>query len=66
MKGLKTIRKTIYLTENHAAWEQSLRKALEEEHILFSSGMSEAGWMRLIFEAGLQTLTHEARLSQEA
>jgi len=65
MKQPKNIRKTIYLTEHHQVWQDTLRKALEEEHILFSSGMSEAGWMRLIFEAGLRSLTHEARLSQE-
>jgi len=25
----------------------------------------DAGWYRIIFEAGLSALTHEARLSQE-
>lgn len=65
MKQPKNIRKTIYLTEHHQVWQETLRKALEEEHMVFSSGLSEAGWYRIIFEAGLSALTHEARLSQE-
>jgi len=56
---MKKIRRTIYLSEENEHRQELLRQALEEEHLLLSSTLSEAGWFRLIIEAGLRTLTEE-------
>lgn len=63
---MKRVRKTVYLTEDADIWQESLRQVLEEEHLLFSSGMSDAGWMRIVIQAGLESLTQQARQVQEA
>ena len=59
------IRKTIYLTEQENNRQQEVRSLLEQKHVLFSPTTSEAGWFRLLFEAGLQSLSSQLKVSRE-
>lgn len=58
-------RHTIYLDKETETQAQTLKKALGDEQVLFAGSMPKAAWFRLIFQAGLASLTEQTRMLQE-
>jgi hypothetical protein len=58
-------RHTIYLDKETETQAETLKKALGDEQVLFAGSMPKAAWFRLIFQAGLVSLTQQTKMLQE-
>ncbi len=58
-------RHTLYLDRDTEHQAETLKQALAEEEMLFAGSMPKTAWFRLIFQAGLLSLTQQAKQLQE-